>query len=109
MRNRSLKVSHLNPEQLHAVQTTTLAILESIIEAGDLGAPEGVIYSALMAYGCTLSTFQQLVAPLKSRGYVSEEEPHLLVATEQGRSFALKLKSVLDARKQTSQRHASGV
>lgn len=46
------------------------AIVESVAVAGSHGTPGGVLYSALMASGCTLTQFHQLMALLINSGRV---------------------------------------
>jgi len=48
------------------------AIVESIAVAGTHGAPGGVLYSALMAQGCTLNQFQQLMTLLIAQKRVTQ-------------------------------------
>lgn len=48
------------------------AIVESIAVSGTHGAPGGVLYSALMAQGCTLDQFQQLMALLIAQKRVTQ-------------------------------------
>lgn len=52
----------MNSAQIHAAQTIGLVVLESIQEAGVLGAPAGILYAALQHKGCTLNQFQSLMA-----------------------------------------------
>ena len=48
------------------------AIVESIAVAGTHGAPGGVLYSALMAQGCTLNQFNQLMTLLIAQKRVTQ-------------------------------------
>lgn len=48
------------------------AIVESIAAAGAHGAPGGVLYSALMAQGCTLDQFQQLMTLLLAQKRITQ-------------------------------------
>ena len=48
------------------------AIVESIAAAGTHGAPGGVLYSALMAQGCTLNQFNQLMTLLLAQKRVTQ-------------------------------------
>lgn len=63
----------MTPEQITLAQKLGLAVLESIQEAGALGAPSGVLYAAMQHHGCQLSQYQSLMAPLEQRGYVNLE------------------------------------
>jgi uncharacterized membrane protein len=47
------------------------AVLDAINAGGEFGAPNGVIYSALMAFGATLDQHQRLITFLTSQGYVT--------------------------------------
>ena len=55
------------------------AIIESVKAAGPLGAPGGVIYSALMAQGCTLGQFEAIMGAMVSAGKLRRES-HLYFA-----------------------------
>lgn len=44
------------------------AIIESVKAGGPLGTPGGTLYAALMAQGCTLQQFEQIMAALVSAG-----------------------------------------
>lgn len=46
------------------------AIIDTIREAGPLGAPGGVMYAALMAHGITLAQFEQLMGAIVRSGKV---------------------------------------
>lgn len=48
------------------------AIVDSVKAAGSHGAPAGVLYSALMAHGCTLSQFQSLMGAIVSAGKLTQ-------------------------------------
>lgn len=41
------------------------ALVDAIAAAGELGAPGGILYAALMSHGCSLSTFQSLMGILE--------------------------------------------
>lgn len=66
------------------------AVLDSINAAGVQGAPNGVIYSALMAFGATLDQHTKLITFLKDQGYVIERA-HVLFLTDAGRKMLDKL------------------
>ena len=71
-------------EQTKALRAIGHAILESIAAAGSLGAPSGVLYSALMAHGCRLSQYQSIMAGLERAGLVSQSA-HCYTLTGAGR------------------------
>lgn len=83
----------MNREQIEAAQRIGLAVMEAIAECGELGAPEGPIYAALMSQGCTLSQFQSLVGGMERNGVVTRSESHLLELTDKGRGFMSLLQS----------------
>lgn len=41
------------------------AIMETIKESGEQGAPEGPMYAAVMGTGCSLNSFNMLIAKLE--------------------------------------------
>lgn len=75
----------MTPAQLQALRTAARAI----VEACDLphGAPGGVLYAALMAQGCSLNQFTQIMAGLTSAGMVTKDGD-CYSATSKGRAFA---------------------
>lgn len=79
-------------EQILAAQRIGAVVLETIQDAGELGAPSGVIYAALQTQGCTLNQYQSLLAPLVSRGFVVNDD-HSLTMTSAGKAFLPKLKA----------------
>jgi hypothetical protein len=54
--------------QIKLLRMIADAIIDSVKAAGPLGAPGGVIYAALMAQGCTLAQYEQLMAGLVQAG-----------------------------------------
>lgn len=63
-------MSGLNQTQLRTVAQVSLAVLETVQEAGANGAPSGHIYAALMTQGATLSQFQSLMGTLTRPGHL---------------------------------------
>lgn len=63
----------MTPEQIAALRAILDAILEAVKAAGPHGAPGGVIYSALMASGCSLSQYQSFMAGLVRAGKLRQE------------------------------------
>jgi hypothetical protein len=55
-------------EKQKAVWMILETIIDSVREAGSLGAPGGVLYAALMAHGCTLEQFEAIMAALVRTG-----------------------------------------
>jgi len=62
----------LNPQQAAALRMIVSAVLETIQQAGPLGAPGGHLYAALMTRGCTLSQFESLMGALVRTGRVEK-------------------------------------
>lgn len=87
----------MNQQQIVAAQQIGLAVLETISETGDQGAPAGVLYAALQAKGASLSQFQSLMAPLVSRKFVVLEHD-LYTITNGGQEFLNKLRLAVNAR-----------
>jgi hypothetical protein len=54
----------MTAEQRAALKAICDAIIDAVKAAGPLGAPGGVLYAALMSYGCTLEQFENLMAGL---------------------------------------------
>lgn len=59
--------------QLAAIRAIADAIVESVREAGELGAPSGIVYAALMSYGCTLDQYQAFIRALIRSGKIRQE------------------------------------
>lgn len=55
-------------KQLAAIRAIAAAIVDSVKEAGALGAPSGIVYAALSAHGCTLDQYQQFIGALVRTG-----------------------------------------
>jgi hypothetical protein len=53
-----------------ATAQVLMALVETVREAGPLGAPGGVMYAALMTQGCTLEQFEKLMGTLLRIGVV---------------------------------------
>ena len=70
-------------QQAKALQS----IAKGIIEACKTFAPGGVIYAALMAQGCTLNQFQQIMAQLVDAGMLTQDG-ECYTATDKGNKFA---------------------
>jgi len=61
------------PTQRHTIALIVNTVVTTIRETGDHGAPGGVIYSALIAQGCTKSQFDSLMAALVRKGQLRYE------------------------------------
>jgi len=47
-------------------------VVETVKESGSMGAPGGIMYAALMAQGCTLEQFEQIMGALVNAGRISK-------------------------------------
>lgn len=65
-------MASLNPQQAAALRMIVSAVLETIQQAGPIGAPGGHLYAALMAQGCSLSQFESLMGALVRSGRVEK-------------------------------------
>ncbi len=59
-------------EQITALRQLADAIIEAVKAAGPLGAPGGVMYAALMAQGCTLHQFEQIMSGMVRAGKLTK-------------------------------------
>jgi len=75
-----------NQDTINKLQIVGLAVLESIEQAGDLGAPAGILFAAMQAHGASLNQFQSIMRGLTEAGKVCMEGEcyHL---TQSGRQF----------------------
>jgi hypothetical protein len=69
-----------------AAFTIIRIVMETIVEAGDLGAPSGPLYAALMTQGCTYQQYTELMDGLTWVGLLRLSH-HCYHATEKGRQF----------------------
>lgn len=88
----------MNNEQIRAAQAVGIAILETIRDAGELGAPSGPMFAALQAQGCSLRQYSSLVAGLLKSGFATAEvdetdTPVLFHITDAGRALLQKVSS----------------
>lgn len=58
----------LSPTQAAALKAVVEAVTEAVKAAGSHGAPGGVIYSALMASGCSHSQYVSLMGAMVRAG-----------------------------------------
>jgi predicted transcriptional regulator len=73
----------MTPQQVKALQ----AVAKAIIESCKTFAPGGVIYAALMAQGCTLNQFNQIMSQLVGAGMLTQDGD-CYTATDKGSKFA---------------------
>ena len=50
--------------RLAAMQAALTAVIETVREAGDTGAPAGILYAAFMAKGMSLANFEAMMGAL---------------------------------------------
>jgi hypothetical protein len=62
----------MTPAQIAAVRMIADAIVDAVKAAGAMGAPGGVLYAALMAYGISLSQFESLMSAMVSAGKLTK-------------------------------------
>jgi hypothetical protein len=60
-------------QQLQLLRMVATAIIQTVRDAGPLGAPGGVIFAALSAQGCTLSQYQSLISGLVQAGKLARD------------------------------------
>jgi len=60
------------PNQLKILKMVADAIISAIKEAGPHGAPGGILYAALMQYGCSITAFEQIMAGLQAADVVTK-------------------------------------
>ena len=58
----------LTSSQAQALKLVVSAVVDAVEAAGAQGAPGGVIYSALMTQGCSLSQYESLMSALVAAG-----------------------------------------
>lgn len=87
----------MTPQEIHSAQQVGLAVLETAQQAGDDGAPSGVLFAALQAHGCTLSQFQSLMESLERKRFVLLRGL-VYTMTPAGEDFTRTLKRVLSLR-----------
>lgn len=59
--------------QLKALKAIADAIIETVSLSGPFGAPGGHIYAALMAHGCTIHQYEQIMAGLCQANKIRKE------------------------------------
>ena len=78
-------------QQILALQTIGKGIIEAA-NIDSIGAPGGVIYSALMGQGATFNQFQQIMSTLERHGFLSHDvDASTYHATKAGLQWANKV------------------
>jgi hypothetical protein len=65
-----------NPKVAHLIMS---AIVQTVVESGERGAPSGHLYAGLMSLGCSLYQYESMIMALKKVGVLTESG-HLLKA-----------------------------
>ncbi len=63
-----------------ALNLIALAIRDTVTAAGDMGAPSGHVYAALMTHGCTLDQYNQIISAMTRTGMIRQSGNLLLAA-----------------------------
>jgi hypothetical protein len=74
--NTTNKETTMNRQQILAIIEISRAIVEAVKAAGELGAPAGTLYAALMAAGCTLTQFEGIMGGM-TRGGILTKSGHI--------------------------------
>ena len=78
-------------QQIKALQSIGKGIIESA-NLSPIGAPSGVIYSALMGHGASLSQFQSIMDTLVKHGFLNHDaDCHTYHATTNGLAWANRI------------------
>jgi len=62
----------MSPAQAQALKQICDAVIDTVKQSGPMGAPGGILYAALMAYGCSLSQFESLMGALVRAGKLTK-------------------------------------
>jgi len=65
---------------IKVLRLTCAAILDAAERGGTLGAPSGVIYSAMSEFGMTLDMYQQIIAALVDAGRIRVQHDCIVLA-----------------------------
>ena len=76
----------MNMQQAKLLRTIAAGFIEACEAAGELGAPGGILYAAMMQQGCTLQQFEGITSGLVKAGMV-EKRGECYHATNKGRQF----------------------
>lgn len=64
-------MSQLSPEQIAAMRAAMIAVLDTVEEAGSLGAPSGIMYLAFSAMGMSLHNYESMLGALQRLNLVT--------------------------------------
>lgn len=77
--------------QIQALQSIAKGIIESA-NFSPIGAPSGVIYSALIGHGASLNQFQSIMDTLVRSGFLTHDSDcHTYHATDSGIAWSKKV------------------
>jgi hypothetical protein len=76
---------------MKALHEVALATLETLGEAGNEGAPAGVLFAAMQAHGATKGQFDGIVEPMTLHGFLRRDGDRLRL-TEAGEAFMVTLR-----------------
>ena len=81
----------MTKQQILALQSIGKGIIEAA-NIDSIGAPSGVIYSALMGQGATFNQFEQIMSTLVRHGFLSHDnDASTYHATDAGLQWAKKV------------------
>jgi len=81
----------MTKQQILALQSIGKGIIEAA-NIDSIGAPSGVIYSALMSHGASFNQFQQIMSTLVRHGFLShDDDANTYHATDAGLQWANKV------------------
>ena len=81
----------MTKQQILALQSIGKGIIEAA-NIDSIGAPSGVIYSALMSHGASFNQFQQIMSTLVRHGFLShDDDASTYHATEAGLQWSKKV------------------
>jgi len=80
----------MTKDQILALQSIGKGIIEAA-NIDSIGAPSGIIYSALMSHGATFNQFQQIMSTLVRHGFLSHDDANTYHATSAGLQWTKKV------------------
>ena len=81
----------MTKDQILALQSIGKGIIEAA-NIDSIGAPSGVIYSALMSHGASFNQFQQIMSTLVRHGFLShDDDANTYHATSAGLQWSKKV------------------
>ena len=60
-------------QQAKALKAIAGGVIEAVKAGGQLGAPGGVMYAAMMGQGCTLQQFEGIMGGLVKAGFLTKK------------------------------------